>query len=619
MPQPKFLDLRLIYRRKAQLLEKLEKYVKPIHEFKNDPGMAEFRQQEDHVILEHHHFSSDKGLLPLVYELIAVNDEILSYESPDFVGQRKDKYDKMLESVKKEQNFLKMLFKPTLEDVVKRKGYKEYWEKSFSGYKKLLERVQLSLTYLLWLLHIEAAAVVSNILDLISHAKLDEVIAFIKNDESAKLLSEKEVDFFKKLISAVKDKRYDEIDAILEEGRELIEKEEYQVLIWIFHLDIEITSINSGEAKESIEIKAGDEITITANVKCGFIPAGCKAFLRIPKGDDKPWIKESVMQTVDRSKRTGTLQYQAAFEFKLETSELIDILNEAANGHIFIVAQSQLCKKTKQVNVKINPNHAERIRMELEKGPATDIVPSFRGRKRFKIEDEPKNVQPTTPTTPSTPKSDAQTHLEQLRQIHSRRTRGTGRGPYPLDPSPYTPAPSLSEEDRRKIETIKKALDDYSRIIEYVLSKNLTAEPTRIINELKKMIENYKINVAGWLDGSHPIENKGQLEWRPTFQDLSIGVIDQIVDDLLSKGIGRKTGNFLNEMGEFTSPVNDLLSLGNLQIIMPKIGEQLKDNMEWEPVAGGTLFNLRVGYVSRAGYASMGNLLRPARIRAELR
>ena len=403
MPSPKFPDLHSLFERKAALFRGLKKYIKPIHEFARDAGLAELRQEEEHVFLEQHYFGSDKGLFPIVEGLISVNDEILSYENPGFAGQRKDKYDKMLESVRKEQYFLKEFFRKTLEDVLKHKGYKEYWNKSFSSYEKFLNRVRLSLTYLSWLLHIEAATVVNNILNLISQAKLDEVIAFIENEESAKLLSNDEVDFFRKLIDAVKEQRYDEIEAILEEGKNLIENEEYGVLMWVFNLDIEIVSINSEEVKESIEIKAGDEIAIVANVKCGFVSTGCKAFLRIPEGiGDKPWAKESLLHTIDRSKRTRTLQYEGRFEFKFETSDLIPVLNETANGHVYIVAQSQLCKKVKTFAVKIAPDTVERLRREMHTGPITpDKIPTFERRKRFRIDDEPVRRTPAPPTQPT--------------------------------------------------------------------------------------------------------------------------------------------------------------------------------------------------------------------------
>ena len=230
--QPTAAQLKVIFENKAAVARELKRYVKPIAEFAKDAGLAEFKQEEEHVILEKHFFGHDRGLLPIIEKLIELNGFLLSYEKPEHLGAVFVKYwDKIIELVRDEQDFLINYFRKTLSDVINHRGFKAYWDKSFSSYENLLRILRLDLSYFSLALQIQTKTTVHWIVNLIHDGKIDEVLEFVESHQGQKILSDDEIDFFKRYIGSIKVGDFEKAKKILKEGKELLEEDEIE-LMW---------------------------------------------------------------------------------------------------------------------------------------------------------------------------------------------------------------------------------------------------------------------------------------------------------------------------------------------------------------------------------------------------
>lgn len=230
--QPHISQLKSIFEHKLAVFNKLKKYIKPLKEFAKDEGLAYDKQQSEGLLLEEHFFGKDKGLLPLINELIELNDLLLSYEKPSYIGLVIQHYDKMMEQVEKEQKFLKDFFRKTLIDVIECKAYKEYWTQNFASYKGLLNIIRLDLTYFYLVLKTEAKNSVIWLINLINRGSIDEALDFLEKEDT-KILSEKKIDFFKGLLTILKNKEFKKIDSSLKEGKDVLKKDEYGLLAMV--------------------------------------------------------------------------------------------------------------------------------------------------------------------------------------------------------------------------------------------------------------------------------------------------------------------------------------------------------------------------------------------------
>ncbi len=232
--QPDVIQLKSIIKNKAAIFRELKKYIKPIEEIAKDSGLAIYKQEQEHIILKEHLFGKETGLLPLIERLIEINSLILAYDKPTHLGPAAmNHYNEMLKRVGKEQDFLVNYFRKTLMDVSLHKRYKEYWDESFPLYQSFLNTLKLDLIYFNLALKTYAKTTLYWIINLIQMRRIDEAIDFVQNREDAKLLSEAEADFFDKLLKAIKDAKYWDMGKILEDGKELLEEDEFNLLSYV--------------------------------------------------------------------------------------------------------------------------------------------------------------------------------------------------------------------------------------------------------------------------------------------------------------------------------------------------------------------------------------------------
>lgn len=235
--QPKISQLKSIFKNKLAVYEELKEYVKPIKELAKDEGLAELKQEQEHIFLEEHLFGKNIGLLPFIDELIELNGLLLSYEKPAYLGTATMKnYDEMIERVNKEQNFLITYFRRTLNDIIFHKGYREYWSKSFATYQSLLNILKLDLSYFYHVLQTQEKITTHRIINLIQWEQFDMAISFVKNGASAKIFSEHKINFFQRLLEALKYGRLEEANGVLEkDGKNLLKEDELKLLTYVLN------------------------------------------------------------------------------------------------------------------------------------------------------------------------------------------------------------------------------------------------------------------------------------------------------------------------------------------------------------------------------------------------
>lgn len=261
-PQPNILVLKSIFENKVAILKELKGYIKPIAEFAKEKALVYQAQEEEHLILEKHFFGEDVGLLPLVERLIELNGLLLSYEKPTDIGGLIIKhYDNMIELVNKEQYFLINFFRKTLKDVISHKGYKEYWNKSFDSFKSLINILRLDLTYFSLLLQTQAKTTVNFIINLLHQGKIADALNFLQYHESAKILSEEEIEFFKNLLKSIQDENIEDLNKALIKGKDLLEDEEFKLLEIVLKPIIE--NINRKITSTSVESEQLAENLVT--------------------------------------------------------------------------------------------------------------------------------------------------------------------------------------------------------------------------------------------------------------------------------------------------------------------------------------------------------------------
>lgn len=245
--QPTISQLIEIYGHKILILKNLISFVKPVKEFAENTGIVWTDESED-LILEHHYFGKDKGLLPLIDELIELNKLVLSYEKPHQLGDLVvSHYEKMLQEIEKEQKFLGFL-RRTLSEVAEHGNYGEYWKKSFVNYRNLLDVIRGDLTYLRLCRETTAKTAANWVINLIYRGDYDASFHFLDNDSTAKSLGEDGIHFFKRLLNAIKSLNLEETDAIVEEGKEVLDVDEYVLLKRVFLTRIKPSLFKLNEA-----------------------------------------------------------------------------------------------------------------------------------------------------------------------------------------------------------------------------------------------------------------------------------------------------------------------------------------------------------------------------------
>lgn len=245
--QPTISQLIEIYGHKILILKNLISFVKPVKEFAENTGIVWTDESED-LILEHHYFGKDSGLLPLIEELIELNKLVLSYGKPHQLGDLAvSHYEKMLQEIEKEQKFLGFL-RRTLSEVAEHGNYREYWKKSFANYRNLLDVIRGDLTYLKLCRETTAKTAANWIINLIYRGNYDASFHFLDNDGTAKSLGEDEINFFKRLLNTIKSLNLEETDAIVEEGKEVLDVDEYVLLKRVFLTRIKPSLLELNEA-----------------------------------------------------------------------------------------------------------------------------------------------------------------------------------------------------------------------------------------------------------------------------------------------------------------------------------------------------------------------------------
>ena len=227
--QPTISQLKDIFGHKIKILKRLLTYVKPVKQFAENTGIVWTDQSED-LILEHHHFHKDTGLLAIVNELIDLNKLILSYDEPRYLGELASRHYKiMIVGIKNEQKFL-AIFAQSLEEITEHKGFKEYWKESFEHYQNLVDLLRGDLVSLKRVYETTAKRTANWIINLIAIGNFDNAIVFLNEDSTAKSLGEDGENFFRRLIAAIKAGNIEEIDKISEEGEDILDIDEYLLL-----------------------------------------------------------------------------------------------------------------------------------------------------------------------------------------------------------------------------------------------------------------------------------------------------------------------------------------------------------------------------------------------------
>lgn len=227
--QPTISQLKDIFEHKIKILKRLLTYVKPVRQFAEDMGLV-WEEGSEELILEHHFFRKDEGLLPIIRELIDLNKLILSYDEPRYLGELASRhYKSMIEDINNEQKFL-AIFAQSLEEITEHKGFNEYWKESFEHYQHLVDLLRGDLTSLKRVYETTAKTASNWIINLIAIGDFDNAIIFLNENSTAKSLGEEGESFFRRLIAAIKAGNIEEIDKISEEGKDILDIDEYLLL-----------------------------------------------------------------------------------------------------------------------------------------------------------------------------------------------------------------------------------------------------------------------------------------------------------------------------------------------------------------------------------------------------
>lgn len=368
-PSPK--ELKVLFDRKVALFRELKEYVR--------------------------HVSGDNSreILSIVQNIIEVNKELLSYQAPtEMVFRGKEYFDEMVGILQKEQYFLENYFRRSLQEAIREGIFQQYWYSSLPHYQKLLDILRLDLTYFSLVLQTHANYVVYQIINFMHKGDIEHALFYI--EEERDILSKEERDFFIELLKSMKHEDFDKVNKILEPGRQAIEtgqydklkelipieREEFQLLLSISPIKIDILSINSqGKPFDNLELKAGAPIIVRVRVMCSSVPTRCKSILQLHH-----WSMESKLEIIGTESKTDTLTYLKEIEFTFNTTELRQIVKEPALLRIIVEAQNILNKTTDGATINVLPDY------EVHLGGINELVEKAREisgrklRKRFPIE-----------------------------------------------------------------------------------------------------------------------------------------------------------------------------------------------------------------------------------------
>ncbi len=169
---PFILKLVEIFKTKKKIFDELKNLVGEVKKIVKEPALA-YSEEEQVVILKHRPFHQDTGLLPLVNSLMKANDELVHYQDDNDNISIKDKfginmsknlsqcgeevhqaYRDMMRYIEKEQYFLERWFKPVLEEMNRKKNYREAWRESLSNFGNFLVILHTEIELFYNLLHL---------------------------------------------------------------------------------------------------------------------------------------------------------------------------------------------------------------------------------------------------------------------------------------------------------------------------------------------------------------------------------------------------------------------------------------------------------------------------------